>query len=125
VASQLPEIPFVYLSSLVTKQQPKNVHMQPVGREAFLWYLQHPGAVVWATGGYMLPCEALSMGRKLLLTPTTDHVEQQMNADYLQKEFPLRMCACRPGTDEPGLLRTLLEIGRHEKTILPEYIVGQ
>ena len=109
VASQLAGTSFVYFSPLLPKpHHPNNVCLRPVHREAFLWYLQQPGAVVWTTGGYMLPCEAISMGRQCLLTPTLGHLEQQMNATYFQTHFPLQVRSCDPGTDETALLRTLL-----------------
>jgi hypothetical protein len=112
VARQLSSVSFVYFTEFVPHvldDVPPNVCIHRIHREAFRWYMQQPGVVVWTTGGYMLPCEAISTGKNLLMTHTLGHFEQYCNTDYFQKEFPHLVRTCPLGTEENRMLMDLLE----------------
>lgn len=62
--------------------QIENILMKPLGHESFQCDL-HRCAGVIANGGFELPSEALSLGKKLLVKPLEGQFEQQSNAATL------------------------------------------
>ena len=112
VADQMPDVTFVYFTTLsinIASGHP-NVHIVPPSRDGMLWCL-HRCAVVWTTGGFMLPSEAVALGRPILITPTISHIEQEMNTRYFVRMFPSLVRACKFDTEEQMLLRDMLGYG--------------
>ncbi|MGR5219812.1 MJ1255/VC2487 family glycosyltransferase [Vibrio parahaemolyticus] len=65
------------------RQQVENILMMPLSHDAFQRDL-HRCAGVIANGGFELPSEALSLGKKLLVKPLSGQFEQQSNAATLE-----------------------------------------
>jgi len=89
VANMLPHRRFVYFSH--TKgTPPKNVTVQRPHPEEFQRCLEQC-AVLWTTGGFMLPSEAYQKGIPTIISPTPGHPEQSLNAQYFET-FGLLSC---------------------------------
>lgn len=60
----------------------ENVELQPLCHSRFQQHLHHCAGVI-ANGGFELPSEAMSLGKKLLLKPLSGQFEQQSNVATL------------------------------------------
>lgn len=60
-----------------------NLHLKPLSHQSFQIDLHRCGGVI-ANGGFELPSEALSLGKKLLLKPLIGQFEQQSNVATLE-----------------------------------------
>ncbi|MGC9491647.1 MJ1255/VC2487 family glycosyltransferase [Vibrio genomosp. F10] len=60
----------------------ENVELRPLSHESFQSYLHGCNGVI-ANGGFELPSEALTLGKKLLLKPLSGQFEQQSNVATL------------------------------------------
>jgi uncharacterized protein (TIGR00661 family) len=75
--------PFVcYHPSIVDNECVENIEFCPLDHESFQVHL-HQCAGVMANGGFELPSEAMSLGKKLLLKPLSGQFEQQSNVATL------------------------------------------
>ena len=61
----------------------ENIELRPLCHANFHYHLQRCSGVI-ANGGFELPSEALSLGKKLLLKPLAGQFEQQSNVATLE-----------------------------------------
>ena len=81
--SHFQQVNFVcYHPDIESKSQWQNVQLKPLSREGFHHHLHHCKGVV-ANGGFELPSEAISLGKKLLLKPLQGQFEQSSNVATL------------------------------------------
>ncbi|MCF4171870.1 MJ1255/VC2487 family glycosyltransferase [Vibrio sp. McD22-P3] len=72
-----------YHPEIIEQQQVENILMKPLSHEQFQRDLHRCQGVI-ANGGFELPSEALSLGKKLLVKPLDGQFEQQSNAATLE-----------------------------------------
>ncbi len=76
--------PFIcYHPEIRDQKQIENIQMMPLSHEGFQRDLHRCQGVI-ANGGFELPSEALSLGKKLLVKPLDGQFEQQSNAATLE-----------------------------------------
>ncbi len=71
-----------YHPNVMEEEVIENVELRPLCHSKFHQHLQHCAGVI-ANGGFELPSEALSLGKKLLLKPLNGQFEQQSNVATL------------------------------------------
>lgn len=71
-----------YHPNVIEVENIENVELRPLCHRQFHQHLQHCAGVI-ANGGFELPSEALSLGKKLLLKPLNGQFEQQSNVATL------------------------------------------
>ncbi|MCG3758493.1 glycosyltransferase [Vibrio cincinnatiensis] len=75
---------FVFYHPQVAKEQMvENIELKPLCHRSFQHHLHRCSGVI-ANGGFELPSEALSLGKKLLLKPLFGQFEQQSNVATLE-----------------------------------------
>lgn len=77
-----------------------NLSLQPLSHEGFQADLHRCQGVI-ANGGFELPSEALSLGKKLLLKPLQGQFEQQSNVKTLEQ---LGLCHSMPVLDAQSII---------------------
>jgi uncharacterized protein (TIGR00661 family) len=83
VASRAPDVTFVFFTTCQTAAVPPNVSLQCPDEKRFQTYLR-ACSVLWCTGGFMLPCEAVVAGVPMIMSATSRHPEQCLNVQYFQ-----------------------------------------
>ncbi|AXY01994.1 glycosyltransferase [Vibrio alfacsensis] len=77
--------PFIcYHPDVMESSQVENIELQPLSHGRFQHHLHRCRGVI-ANGGFELPSEALSLGKKLLLKPLAGQFEQQSNVATLDQ----------------------------------------
>lgn len=79
-----------YHPEIIDAEQIENIQLLPLSFEGFQYHL-HRCAGVMANGGFELPSEALTLGKKLLLKPLAGQFEQLSNVATLED---LGMATC-------------------------------
>ncbi|EPF7975952.1 glycosyltransferase [Vibrio harveyi] len=72
-----------YHPNVIECEQVENIELRPLCHTNFQSHLQRCSGVI-ANGGFELPSEALSLGKKLLLKPLSGQFEQQSNVATLE-----------------------------------------
>jgi uncharacterized protein (TIGR00661 family) len=72
-----------YHPDVIEYERIENVELRPLSHTDFQHHLQRCMGVI-ANGGFELPSEALSLGKKLLLKPLSGQFEQQSNVATLE-----------------------------------------
>jgi uncharacterized protein (TIGR00661 family) len=72
-----------YHPAVIDNESVENIQFCPLGHESFQVHLHHCSGVI-ANGGFELPSEAMSLGKKLLLKPLSGQFEQQSNVATLE-----------------------------------------
>lgn len=93
----------------------ENVELRPLCHQGFQSHLHRCDGVI-ANGGFELPSEALSIGKKLLLKPLTGQFEQQSNVATLEN---LGLASSMDFLD-PSALRDWLDDKQVERVIYPD-----
>ena len=83
VASQAPDVTFVFFTTYRSPEVPPNVSLQCPDDTRFQTHLRSC-SVLWCTGGFMLPCEAVVAGVPMIMSATSGHPEQRLNVQYFQ-----------------------------------------
>ncbi|ASG00690.1 glycosyltransferase [Vibrio anguillarum] len=103
-----------YHPSLMEAQSVENVELRPLCHTHFQYHLHCCDGVI-ANGGFELPSEALSLGKKLLLKPLSGQFEQQSNVATLEN---LGLAASMEFLD-PSELRRWLDEKQVERVVYP------
>ncbi|CAM3164485.1 MJ1255/VC2487 family glycosyltransferase [Vibrio ordalii] len=103
-----------YHPSVVEIQCIENVNLRPLCHTRFQYDLHRCDGVI-ANGGFELPSEALSLGKKLLLKPLLGQFEQQSNVATLEN---LGLAASMEFLD-PSALRRWLDENQAERVVYP------
>lgn len=69
---------------VIEHQQIDNIHFYPLSLDGFHHYLHRCSGII-ANGGFELPSEALTLGKKLLLKPLSGQFEQLSNVATLEQ----------------------------------------
>ncbi|MGF1722103.1 glycosyltransferase [Vibrio kyushuensis] len=93
----------------------ENVELRPLSHESFQSHLHRCNGVI-ANGGFELPSEALTLGKKLLLKPLSGQFEQQSNVATLDS---LGLASCMDFLDA-SKVRIWLDEKPGEKVIYPD-----
>ena len=72
-----------YHPNVIECERIENIELRPLCHTNFQYHLQRCSGVI-ANGGFELPSEALSLGKKLLLKPLAGQFEQQSNVATLE-----------------------------------------
>lgn len=72
-----------YHPDVIECEQVENIELRPLCHSNFQHHLHRCSGVI-ANGGFELPSEALSLGKKLLLKPLSGQFEQQSNVATLE-----------------------------------------
>lgn len=104
-----------YHPEITDTQVLANVHCFPLGLASFQAHLQRCKGVI-ANGGFELPSEALTLGKKLLLKPLSGQFEQISNAATLEG---LGLASCMDILDASAVRRWLDE-GSAESVRYPD-----
>jgi hypothetical protein len=121
IASQVPNAQFICFSKNVPTLDggfPRNMVVQGLSAEKFRQQLVHC-SILWTTGGYMLPCEALTINKHILLTPTTGHLEQHINSLYFASTFSAWVTTCAFYSQEAAIVHRLVCQVQKERDVVP------
>ncbi|MGD8115865.1 MJ1255/VC2487 family glycosyltransferase [Vibrio sp. TRT 29B02] len=94
-----------YHPEIVEPQVLANIHCLPLSLDSFQSHLQRCEGVI-ANGGFELPSEALTLGKKLLLKPLSGQFEQISNVATLEG---LGLASCMDDLDASAVRRWLDE----------------
>ena len=108
VANMMSDIQFVMFTSSNIETKLSNVRIMCIDTDHFSWCL-HQCEIVWTTGGFMLPSEAVALGRLILITPTINHYEQSLNTKYFARTFPKLVKTCSFNTCEKEIIYEMIK----------------
>ncbi|GAL19567.1 glycosyltransferase [Vibrio maritimus] len=103
----------------IENAQLENILMKPLSHESFQCDLHRCSGVI-ANGGFELPSEALSLGKKLLVKPLDGQFEQQSNAATLES---LGLAQSMDFLDA-GVIRDWLDEKQAERVFYPDVAEG-
>ncbi|MFW7525128.1 MJ1255/VC2487 family glycosyltransferase [Vibrio ostreicida] len=92
-----------------------NVHYLPLSFDGFQYHLHRCNGVI-ANGGFELPSEALTLGKKLLLKPLSGQFEQMSNVATLEE---LGLASCMEILDA-SIVRSWLDEAQAESVHYPD-----
>ncbi|SJL85262.1 MJ1255/VC2487 family glycosyltransferase [Vibrio palustris] len=104
-----------YHPDITEIEQHKNLQLRPLCRDSFQEHLRTCAGVI-ANGGFELPSEALSLGKKMLLKPLNGQFEQQSNVATLEQ---LGLASGMEYLD-PSAVRQWIDEAPGEKVIYPD-----
>ena len=104
-----------YHPDIIEEQIVDNVHYLPLSFHGFQYHLNRCNGVI-ANGGFELPSEALTLGKKLLLKPLSGQFEQMSNVATLED---LGLASCMDMLDA-SIVRQWLDEEQAESVSYPD-----